>query len=57
MTRRDTHGVTIECVQGDIANQPDTEAIVNAANAELRIGGGAGSHGAQVVIAARCGLG
>ena len=32
--------VVIECIQGDIADQPDMEAIVNAANAELRIGGG-----------------
>jgi O-acetyl-ADP-ribose deacetylase len=31
---------TIECVQGNITNQPDMEAIVNAANAELRSGGG-----------------
>lgn len=30
----------IECVQGDIANQSDMEAIVNAANAQLRPGGG-----------------
>lgn len=35
-----TTGATIECVRGNIANQPDIEAIVNAANAELRIGGG-----------------
>jgi len=35
-----TRGVTVECVQGNITNQPDMEAIVNAANAELRIGGG-----------------
>ena len=34
------HGATIECVTGDIANQPDMDAVVNAANAELRIGGG-----------------
>jgi O-acetyl-ADP-ribose deacetylase len=34
------HGVTIECVVGNIAHQPDMDAIVNAANAELRIGGG-----------------
>lgn len=34
------HGVTIECMRGDIANQPDMDAVVNAANAELRIGGG-----------------
>ena len=39
-TKQHFHGVTIECVPGDIANQPDMDAIVNAANAELRIGGG-----------------
>jgi len=33
-------GITIECMRGDIASQPDMEAIVNAANAQLRIGGG-----------------
>jgi O-acetyl-ADP-ribose deacetylase (regulator of RNase III) len=33
-------GIKIECVKGDIADQPDITAIVNAANAELRIGGG-----------------
>jgi O-acetyl-ADP-ribose deacetylase (regulator of RNase III) len=33
-------GVTVECVEGDIARQPGIAAIVNAANAELRIGGG-----------------
>lgn len=38
--KRNLQGVTIECVQGDIANQPDMEAVVNAANAQLRIGGG-----------------
>ncbi len=27
-------------VRGDIANQPDVDAVVNAANAELKIGGG-----------------
>ncbi len=32
--------VTIECVQGDITRQPDMEAVVNAANAQLRPGGG-----------------
>ncbi|MDZ7851165.1 MAG: macro domain-containing protein [Halomonas sp.] len=31
---------TIECVKGDIAQQADIDAVVNAANAELRIGGG-----------------
>lgn len=33
-------GVTIECLRGDIAAQDDMEAVVNAANAELKIGGG-----------------
>ena len=32
--------MTIECVQGDITQQPDVDAIVNAANAQLRPGGG-----------------
>lgn len=34
------HGITIECVTGNIARQPDIDAVVNAANAQLRIGGG-----------------
>jgi O-acetyl-ADP-ribose deacetylase (regulator of RNase III) len=34
------HGVIIECVRGDITAQDDVAAIVNAANAELRSGGG-----------------
>ena len=38
--RRVVHGVTIECVRGDITAQDDVAAIVNAANAELRSGGG-----------------
>jgi len=33
-------GVTIECVKGDIASQADITAVVNAANAQLRMGGG-----------------
>ncbi|HBQ26591.1 MAG TPA: RNase III inhibitor [Syntrophomonas sp.] len=33
-------GVKIELIQGDIANQSDITAIVNAANAQLRKGGG-----------------
>lgn len=33
-------GITLELVQGDITNQPDVDAIVNAANAQLRTGGG-----------------
>ncbi|RRQ20561.1 macro domain-containing protein [Thiohalobacter thiocyanaticus] len=40
MTQRTINGVSIECIQGDIANQPDMDAIVNAANAELHPGGG-----------------
>lgn len=32
--------VTLECMVGDIAAQPEMEAVVNAANAEPRIGGG-----------------
>jgi O-acetyl-ADP-ribose deacetylase (regulator of RNase III) len=33
-------GVTIECVKGDIASQVGFTAVVNAANAHLRTGGG-----------------
>ncbi len=33
-------GVMIVCVRGDITLQPDIEAVVNAANAELMPGGG-----------------
>lgn len=33
-------GVKIQCVKGDIASQNDITAVVNAANALLRIGGG-----------------
>ena len=32
--------ITIELKKGDIANQPEANAIVNAANAQLKIGGG-----------------
>lgn len=32
--------ITLECVQGNIAFQPDITAVVNAANANLTIGGG-----------------
>lgn len=32
--------ITVELKRGDIANQPDVEAVVNAANAQLRTGGG-----------------
>ena len=40
MTSREISGVTVECIKGDIADQPDIDAVVNAANAELLIGGG-----------------
>lgn len=33
-------GVTIECRSGDIAGQEDMTAVVNAANAQLKPGGG-----------------
>jgi O-acetyl-ADP-ribose deacetylase (regulator of RNase III) len=38
--KKEISGVTIECVKGDIVKQPDVTAIVNAANAWLRMGGG-----------------
>ncbi len=34
------YNITVECVGGDIAAQPDLDAVVNAANAQLRSGGG-----------------
>ena len=34
------HGLQIECVTGDIVAQPDLQVVVNAANAQLRPGGG-----------------
>lgn len=33
-------GITIECIKGDIASQSDITAVVNAANAQLMMGGG-----------------
>jgi len=33
-------GLVIECVRGDITDQPDVDAVVNAANAQLAPGGG-----------------
>jgi O-acetyl-ADP-ribose deacetylase len=38
--RREVHDVTVECVRGDITAQDDVAAVVNAANAGLRSGGG-----------------
>jgi O-acetyl-ADP-ribose deacetylase (regulator of RNase III) len=40
MVEKKINGVTIQCVCGNIADQPDMDAIVNAANAWLRMGGG-----------------
>lgn len=40
MNRKTIHGLIIECVTGDIAHQPDMDAVVSAANAQLRTGGG-----------------
>lgn len=38
--KKTIHGITIECIKGNIAVQPSVMAIVNAANAQLRKGGG-----------------
>ncbi|MDR8391247.1 macro domain-containing protein [Aliifodinibius sp. S!AR15-10] len=40
MEKTEVSGVTIELKRGDIASQKDIEAIVNAANAQLKTGGG-----------------
>lgn len=40
MTTLQIDAVTLQCVQGDITQQPDVDAIVNAANAQLMPGGG-----------------
>jgi O-acetyl-ADP-ribose deacetylase (regulator of RNase III) len=34
------HGIMLQCRCGDIADQPDVDTIVNAANAQLRPGAG-----------------
>ncbi len=34
------NNITLQCIKGDITSQPDISAIVNAANAQLRKGGG-----------------
>jgi len=38
--KKTIQNVEIEVSKGDIANQPDFEAVVNAANAQLTTGGG-----------------
>lgn len=40
MITKSINGITIELKRGDIASQDDVEAVVNAANAQLKIGGG-----------------
>ncbi|QKT03507.1 macro domain-containing protein [Ectothiorhodospiraceae bacterium 2226] len=40
MSTRTIGGTTLECREGDIAQQGDVDAVVNAANAQLRSGGG-----------------
>lgn len=40
MDRLERHGVRLELTTGDITKQHDFDAIVNAANAQLRTGGG-----------------
>lgn len=40
MTQKKFNSLTVKLKQGNIVNQPDCEAIVNAANAQLRTGGG-----------------
>lgn len=40
MTEITIHNVKLELKRGDIANQDDIDAVVNAANAQLKTGGG-----------------
>jgi O-acetyl-ADP-ribose deacetylase len=40
MKRIQLNNINLELLQGNIVQQPDFEAIVNAANAQLRMGGG-----------------
>ena len=36
----DKSRISVQCVVGDIAQQSDVDAVINAANAQLRTGGG-----------------
>ncbi|MFO8053331.1 MAG: macro domain-containing protein [Candidatus Omnitrophota bacterium] len=38
--RKKISDITVECIKGDISKQPDLDAVVNAANADLVRGGG-----------------
>ncbi len=38
--KKEISGITVECVGGDIASQEGFDCVVNAANAQLRPGGG-----------------
>ena len=40
MATREIDGTTLELTSGDITKQPDVDAVVNAANAQLESGGG-----------------
>lgn len=40
MIEKKFNSITIQIIQGNIVKQPDCDAIVNAANAQLRTGGG-----------------
>lgn len=40
MIKNNFDKITVEIIQGNIVDQPDCDAIVNAANAQLRTGGG-----------------